>query len=292
MAEVTNAFTNSQHRSIFKLEQLSQQLTIIDVSELSPLASSTSKGNQDKWYDHKNRLFIKKAFNYQNKVWKDYLCEQVAVKIGTQLGMVLANTFPCVIYDHGKPSIGSASVSFLHLEEEFIAFYRALLRAEVDYTVKSYQSRSTSERIAFITQIYAQQFSLDASQYLFEMIYLDFLIGNEDRHFNNFGVIRTSNGFRLAPHFDNGLSLFEHDTRYLGMPLDVCIRKMSGKPFNSDLKKAYLAAKEVFSDCKLSTDRISLDGIMFPSNKAIEYIKYAAKEMGLTVTGEGIVIDD
>jgi len=52
---------------------------------------------------------------------------------------------------------------------------------------------------------------LDAKERLDEMIAIDFLIGNDDRHKGNFGILRNSdslNWIKIAPIFDNGNSLF------------------------------------------------------------------------------------
>lgn len=50
----------------------------------------------------------------------------------------------------------------------------------------------------------------DIKRYLDEMIVLDFIIANEDRHFKNYGIIRNANTLEwesAAPVFDNGSSL-------------------------------------------------------------------------------------
>jgi len=51
----------------------------------------------------------------------------------------------------------------------------------------------------------------DAKKKIDEMVILDFLIGNEDRHKGNFGILRDANTLKwlkTAPIFDNGNSLF------------------------------------------------------------------------------------
>jgi hypothetical protein len=55
-------------------------------------------------------------------------------------------------------------------------------------------------------------------EFLDQMLALDFLIVNEDRHFNNFGVIRNAETLEwlgAAPIFDSGTSLW-HDHVFIG----------------------------------------------------------------------------
>jgi len=57
----------------------------------------------------------------------------------------------------------------------------------------------------------------DVKNRIDEMIAIDFIIGNDDRHKGNFGIIRNSNSLEwmnIAPIFDNGNSLFYDRTDY------------------------------------------------------------------------------
>jgi hypothetical protein len=59
----------------------------------------------------------------------------------------------------------------------------------------------------------------DITQEINKMIILDYIIGNHDRHWANFGFIRdvdTLKWIRLAPMFDNGSSLW-HNTECIGI---------------------------------------------------------------------------
>ena len=50
---------------------------------------------------------------------------------------------------------------------------------------------------------------LDLSEYLGNILAIDQIILNEDRHFNNLGLIKVKDGeYRPAPIFDNGKSFF------------------------------------------------------------------------------------
>jgi len=66
--------------------------------------------------------------------------------------------------------------------------------------------------------------------FLDRMIVLDYIIANEDRHFNNFGVLRNAETLEwigMAPIYDSGTSL-----GYDKMPIQIYIgRDITCKPF-------------------------------------------------------------
>ena len=72
----------------------------------------------------------------------------------------------------------------------------------------------------------------NASDETDKMIVLDYLIVNEDRHQNNFGVIRDANSLDflgVAPIYDSGSSLwFNHLTHEIGL-----MKRLSCKPFKN-----------------------------------------------------------
>ena len=71
------------------------------------------------------------------------------------------------------------------------------------------------------------------------LTYIDSIILNEDRHFNNISLIEKDGEYRVAPIFDNGLSLLSdtsQDYRY-GVSLDILIRKVKCMPFVNSFSK-------------------------------------------------------
>ncbi len=70
-----------------------------------------------------------------------------------------------------------------------------------------------------MVKYYAKLLKLDTGsvrKQLENMLFLDYLIGNTDRHYNNFGLIRDANTLEfigISPLFDNGTSLF-HNHHY------------------------------------------------------------------------------
>lgn len=65
----------------------------------------------------------------------------------------------------------------------------------------------------------------DYEQHIDDMLIVDFIMGNEDRHFTNFGAIRDVNTCQylgFAPIFDTGRSLcFSEDTNYIDVNADI-----------------------------------------------------------------------
>lgn len=72
-----------------------------------------------------------------------------------------------------------------------------------------------------------------AVDFLDRMLTVDFLIANEDRHFNNFGLIRDAESLEyigMAPIYDNGTSLWYKTPNHMIRP---SAPKLPSKPFKS-----------------------------------------------------------
>ncbi len=84
---------------------------------------------------------------------------------------------------------------------EFVSAYDILGTIKNDYTISMYEH--------YITALEEYDIS-DVREKLEHMLLLDFIMGNIDRHFNNFGVLRNSDTLEfldVAPIFDTGSSL-------------------------------------------------------------------------------------
>ena len=56
-------------------------------------------------------------------------------------------------------------------------------------------------------------FKRDSIRYFWNMFLLDGILGNRDRHHGNWGYLSSSDGYKMAPLFDNGASLFPDISR-------------------------------------------------------------------------------
>ena len=265
----------------------SDELKVFKTSDLLGLqCGSTSKGNQMKWYDSKNDFYIKAQFYFQDKFWRDDLVECIAAQLGKQLYLSdkkvqVLEQLPCKI-DLGYNTIyGVYSKNFCNKDEVFIPFSRILNAKKIQFPY----SCSIDTKWAFVLNTLNNLTQTDCSDYLLVMSLLDFLVGNEDRHISNFGVIYYNGDFRISPLFDFGLGLFEHDRKYENLPLKQCISKMECKPFarhNEDLI-AFISSEYTIQE--YLPDKFDLTGIELPSLKASSYILNRAKMLNVEVIG-------
>ena len=141
-------------------------------------------------------------------------CEELASKIMELSGL---NKDRYVHYDqimiNGQK--GCVSDDFLPEDERFFTIYRlhlnicgtdpAIVTSKMDY----------DDAIDYIIDFVREHTGTDITEYLADTFVLDALILNEDRHFNNLGLIFDGEGFKTAPIFDNGKSLFIGNSRYV-----------------------------------------------------------------------------
>ena len=116
-----------------------------------------------------------------------------------------------------------------------------------------------------------QEFGIDIVDYLDRMIVLDYIIANEDRHFNNFGLLRDANTLEwqgAAPIFDSGTSLW-----YNRNTAQITRNNLTCKPF----KKTHGEQLKLVSSLEWF-EASKLDGIedeileVFSDDKAAQYI--------------------
>lgn len=150
---------------------------------------------------------------------------------------------------------GCVSDDFLADNEEFITFYRlykniygrdlATITSRIDY----------DDAIEYVIDFIKDVTTLDIHAYLANIFYLDEIILNSDRHFNNYGVILNHDEYRLAPIFDNGKSLlvgFDFDAKK--QTINSAKQNIYSKSFspNYHLNSKYLAKHRTLSIDKTS----------------------------------------
>lgn len=85
-----------------------------------------------------------------------------------------------------------------------------------------------------------QSCGIDITDYLAKIFTLDYIILNEDRHFNNLALIMDDDGFRPAPIFDNGVSLLTaNQSVNWNFSMEENVERVNARPFSGSHEKMF-----------------------------------------------------
>lgn len=193
--------------------------------------SSTSDGSQIKYH-------------FNNKWYKiDNLGGEAESEALSSMILECSNLNPTEYVHYQKilinGNIGCYSEDFRNNPEtdDFVTLYRlykniygrdlAVTTSKMDY----------DDAILYVIEFVRKIAGLDITTYLANIFYLDEIILNTDRHFNNYGLIISEEDFSLAPIFDNGRSLltgYKFDSE--SSSLSETIKKTYSKSFSPDFR--------------------------------------------------------
>lgn len=160
--------------------------------------SGTSDGTQDKYFKD-DRWF--KLDRYGGEGMAEYTASQI-LKLSGLNSEKFVEYVPCLI--NGKP--GCYSENFLKEDDSFITLYRLYKNVTGKDLATVCSRMDYDDAIEYVINFVKQQTKLDIREYLANTFILDEMILNEDRHFNNLGIIYNGTSFNVAPIFDNGKS--------------------------------------------------------------------------------------
>lgn len=199
------------------------------------MVQGSSKGTQPKYYDDG---YWYKANSEGYEGLAEYLVSLV-LKCSNIKDYVVYE--PCKI--NGKS--GCRSKTFLSKRESFISFERLHEVYEGGHLLDRVRViPEPAERIQFVKQFVMDTVGIDCSEYLSQVLSLDMLTLNIDRHFNNLGVIidNESGICRPAPVFDNGAALLSSWGRFNEETIEENITLVCGQPFCANLRRQALEA--------------------------------------------------
>ena len=194
--EDINFFDHDFDYSEFLEASLSLNSSIIKSENSLRTPNNTTDGMLKKaWIIENNVRYLLKG-GYKSEILQPFN-EVLATMICNRLN------FDHVTYtiDTYKDTVVSKCPCFINKDTEFITAHQ-IINSE-----KRNNSREDYENFITILENHGIK---DARLKLENMYILDFLIMNEDRHLNNFGIIRDVNNLKwldVAPIFDNGQSL-------------------------------------------------------------------------------------
>lgn len=203
------------------------------------------------------RVLIKGGSNpYQ----QEPLCEVIASGIAERL--CIPHTKYTLLWEHEKPF--SVCQDFITSETELISAYHIMQSRKKPNDLSDYK---------FYLSCVEQLGVKNIREQTEKMIVLDFLIGNEDRHFNNFGLIRnavTLEWIGAAPIFDCGTSLWYNTQESLIKPLSP---NLPAKPFKKTHREQIKLVKD-FSWVDLK----ALDGMKEEMEEILFQSPYISRE--------------
>ncbi|WP_407425219.1 hypothetical protein [Treponema sp.] len=160
--------------------------------------SGTSDGTQDKFF--KNGLWFK-LDRYGGEGIAECVASIILEECGLESSKFVKYT-PCLI--NGRS--GCYSKNFLNEDEAFITLYRLYKNVTGRDLADVCSKMDYDDAIEYVINFVKQQTALDIHEYLANTFALDKVILNDDRHFNNMGIVYNGVDFKTAPIFDNGKS--------------------------------------------------------------------------------------
>lgn len=208
------------------------------IQEITPgiplTLSSTSKGDALKWYQPEQNCYIKANRIDHGCEYQDSIAEVIAARVGALLHIDTVPYTLCRIrLDDGKSILGTLSPNFCRENETYLSFETIV--ESMDEPIR--WAASAKENYELVLELFTSLTNLDAQRYLDTMLLFDYLICNEDRHLNNFGILRNdeTGTFRFPPLFDNGYALgFMQAER---KPVEQYLYSCKAKPFSTSFSK-------------------------------------------------------
>lgn len=204
-------------------------------SEPNLQSQTSSKGNQLKLQYNGYWLKID-TYGYES------LSEYIISRI------LQGSNIECVPYDivtlncNDIRHIACCSQDFKKPHTELVTLAKLFKAYGFDLVSKQFARLSTYDRINYVIEQTIQLTNLiDFPQYLANLLYIDRVFLNEDRHFNNISFLYNmeDNNFTFTPIFDNGAALLSDTT--INYPLSEHIsnllKKVKAKPFNVSFEK-------------------------------------------------------
>lgn len=246
------------------------------------IAETSSKGNQEKWYDQETDSWFKlDQYGYEA------LSETVVSSLLEQSNLETDTPFTFVRYQmerirvHGHERTGCSSKNFLKSGQSLITVNR-LLTSYLGMPLREKLLRFSSDkkRIAYLADTTAEITGLNLfPQYLTLLFEVDALFCNDDRHLNNIAVIEENGHYEYCPIFDNGAGLLSN-TQLL--PMDVSplalISSLRASPFHTTFTRQMNAARNLYG-VQLAMPKLSARDIRKILQPLLEY--YPQRDRGI-----------
>lgn len=225
------------------------------------VAATSSKGNQEKWYEASNDCWYK-----LDRIGFEALAEAVASEvlhkysnIEEELGYRIVPYHIDTVEVHKSNRTASVSPNFLEEGQSIQTAYHVLKRViGPDYQKVLAGEGTIQKRMKLIVDTVEQVSGLDHfGEYLTLLFEVDALIANEDRHLNNIAILEKNGKYDYCPLFDNGEGFMLDNVKY---PFDVqtkgLMKHLRAKPFQCRFGTVLSAARELYgSQLKINFEK-------------------------------------
>lgn len=254
---------------------------------------SSTDGYQPKFVVDSRKKFIKVQCILGKTLRDDWRVEDIATRVCQQLGIYAVIQKPCRV-DMVTPSgivkkrLGVVSDNF-EIEGSFVSFARLLNTTKIPFDRDLYNKSSNRDKLGMLIKSTrnASCLSLEETvRYFYDMVTVDMLVLNQDRHFKNFGVFYNSisGRYEVSRLFDFGTGLFENDNMFDDIySLNDCLRYSYISPYGED---PFILLKDLSSinsyKSYLRSSKLKYLNIpkgIFPSEVAYEYFIKMRREM-------------
>lgn len=173
-----------------------------------------------KWYQPETDCYLKANRVDHGREYQNAIAEVIASRVGELLHILVVQYQLCRIRINDETFLlGTISHNFCHKNESFISFETMVESSDepIQWAV------SAKDNYELVIDLFYKLTGLAARDYLNTMLLFDFLICNEDRHLNNFGVLKdeTDGSYRFPP-FLTAVMHLASCRRSIGRSNNIC----------------------------------------------------------------------
>ena len=161
----------------------------------------------------------------------------------------------------------------------------------------------------YVLKFFNKYYSIDLGNYFSKIFFVDLISLNEDRHFNNLGVLVDRGNYSEAPIFDNGVSLLNGNISVRNsLSIEENVRRVVSRPFSGSPEVQYSLFKSnikidyigLLNELSKEKDSFTLDILRYNILKykelfCVDYNKqglyYRGKQLGTRYSYRGLVYD-
>lgn len=246
------------------------------------IAETSSKGNQEKWFDKETNKWYK-----VDRMGYEALSETVISRLLQCSNIKTETPFTFVSYDVEKVNVHSrernACVSNNFLSEcQSIVTVSHILKQSVskDYMRKLKNLRGDKKRVEYLAETVKEITGLESfPEYLALLFEIDALFVNDDRHLNNIAVIEENGEFSYCPVFDNGAGLLSD---VFDFPMDIAplglLKTVKARPFNLSFNRQKNIVTELYGR-QLDIKKFKRNEIVDVTSDLLEF--YPERDRGI-----------